>query len=206
MKKFGKLKLFSLLILLSVVLVFVGINFLQGDKPDKPPGKPGKESEPEYTWNVTIPGSQTIDQDGKPYNLYGLPDEDGDTTYLDEDDRVHVIVEKNKGGKEYLLRLFIYHSVYDAHCIDLLYPHQIGFQYLDLVNVPHSQEGYYVVPEEYPCFFPNYKDYTGECYPDEPQSVDWWLAPDLFTDEAQVPGCMKHFFGKLLSSNLRYRL
>jgi len=194
MKKLGKLKLFGLLIVLSAALVFVGVNFLQGDKPDKPlgkPDKPGKETEPEYTWNVTMPGSHT--EEGVFCNLYGLPKKDADNTYLDEDDRVHVIVEKKKGGKEYLLRLFIYHSVYEGVCEELPYPHQIGFQYLDLVNVPHSQEGYYVVPEEYPCFFPNYKDYTRECYPDEPQSVDWWLGSDVDPYMGRVPGCMKHF-------------
>lgn len=198
MKNFGKLKLFGLLILLSVALVFVGINYLEGTKPDKPPSKPdkpGKEPEPEYTWNVTIPGSQAKDQDGELYNhnLYGLPGEVGDTTYWDKDDRVYVIVEKKKGGKEYLLRLFIYHSVYEGVCEELPYPHQIGFQYLDLVNVPHSQENYYVVPEEYPCFLPNYYEYTGECYPKDLKDEDWWLNPDPFTDIVRVPGCMKHF-------------
>jgi len=105
-----------------------------------------------------------------------------------------VIVEKKKGGKEYLLRLFIYHSVYNAQCTPLLYPHQIGFQKLQLVNVPHSQEGYYVVPEEYPCFFPNYKVYTGECYDDGPKlhPEDWWRE-DWWRNTGKVPGCMKHF-------------
>jgi hypothetical protein len=199
MKKFGKLKLFGLLIFLSVALVFVGVNFLGGDKPDKPPGKPdkpGEEPEPEYTWNVTMPGSHAKDQDDNLYNhnLFGLPDEDADNTYRDENDRVHVIVEKKKRGKEYLLRLFIYHSVYDAQCIDLLYSHQIGFQYLDLVNVPHSQEGYYVVPEEYPCFFPNYYQYnTPDCYPEGIQTEGFWLGYDDNPRTGKVPGCMKHF-------------
>ena len=191
MKKFGKLKLFGLLIFLSVALVFVGINSLEADKGGKKPDKPGKEPEPEYTWNVTMPGSLT--EEGALCNLYGLPEMYAANTYLDENDRVHVIVEKNKGGKEYLLRLFIYHSVYDAECINLLYPHQIGFQGLGLVNVPHSQEGYYAVPEEFPCFLPNYYQYTEECYPEAPKSEDWWLNPDPVTDIVRVPGCMKHF-------------
>ena len=192
MKKLGKFKLFGLLILLMMALVFVGINSLGADKGGKKPDKKPKPG-PEWTWNVSIPGFQATDQDGNLYNLYGLPDEFGDTTYRDENDRVYVIVEKKKGGKEYLLRLFIYHSVYDEVCKELDYAHQIGFQDLGLVNVPHSGEGYYVVPEEYPCFFPNYKDYTGDCYPGNLENEDWWLKPDLDTDIVRVPGCMKHF-------------
>ncbi len=42
MKKIGKLKLIGLFIFLSIALVLVGVNFLEADKPDKPPGKPGK--------------------------------------------------------------------------------------------------------------------------------------------------------------------
>jgi len=198
MKKFGKLNLLALVILLMMALVFVGINSLEaekgGKKPDKKP-KPG----PEWTWNVTIPGSQAIDQDDNPYNnnLYGLPDLDGYNTYKDEDARVHVIVEKKKGGKEYLLRLFIYHSVYgsgdDAQCRKLPYPHQIRFQDLDLVNVPHSGEGYWVKTDEYPCFFPNYYEYTWECYPEGLKDENWWLGFDSDPPTGKVPGCMKHF-------------
>jgi len=196
MKKLGKFKLFGLLIFLSVALVFVGINSLEGTKPDKPPGKPdkpGKEPEPEYTWNVTIPGFQATDQDGNLYNLYGLPIEAGDNTYRDENDRVHVIVEKKKGGKEYLLRLFIYHSVYNAQCTPLPYPHQIGFQSLGLENVPHSGEGYWAKTDEFPCFLPNYYEYTGDCYPEKLQDENWWLDLDPVTGIVRVPGCMKHF-------------
>ena len=192
MKKFHKLKLFGMVAILTVALVFIGINLLdaqveittKGGKKPKPP----KE---EATWTVAIPGSQT--SEGLDCNLYGLPETDADNTYQDEMDRVHVIVEKKKGGKEYLLRLFIYHSVYEGVCEELPYPHQIGFQNLDLVNVRHSQEGYYVVPEEFPCFFPNYQDYTGDCYPENLEDEDWWLGYDLNPRTGRVPGCMKHF-------------
>ena len=98
MKKFGKLNLFSLVIILTVALVFVGINSIEAKKG-------GEKPEPEWTWNVTIPGSQAIDEFSIPYNcnLYGLPAPDSNT-YKDEDARVNVIVENKKGGKEYLLR------------------------------------------------------------------------------------------------------
>ena len=192
MKKFGKLNLFALVILLMMALFFVGINSLEaekgGKKPDKKP-KPG----PEWTWNVTIPGSGVEYHDGLYYNLYGLPVAVGNNTYRDEDDRVYVIVEKKKGGKEYLLRLFIYHSVNEGVCEDLPYPHQIGFQNLDLVNVPHSGEGYWAKTDEYPCFLPNYKVYDGECYPEVLQDEDWWLGDDLDPRTGRVPGCMKDF-------------
>ncbi len=199
MKKFGKLKLSGLLIILSAALVFVGVNFLEADKGGKKPDKPGEE--PGYTWNVTIPGKDVtipgkdVTSETDYYNLYGLPYEVGDTTYRDENDRVHVIVEKKRRGKEYFLRLFIYHSVFNAQCTPLPYPHQIGFQSLDLVNVPHSQEGYYVVPEEFPCFFPNYKVYTeGECYPEDIQTEEFWLWSNPDDPRTpRVPGCMKHF-------------
>ena len=193
MKKFGKLNLLALVILLMMALVFVGINSLGADKGGKKPDKKPKPG-PEWTWNVTIPGDQATDQDDNPYNLYGLPYPDSNT-YKDEDDRVYVIVEKKKGGKEYLLRLFIYHSVYDAQYKYLDYPHQIGFQNLGLVNVPHSGEGYWAKTDEYPCFFPNYYEYKGECYPEELQSEYWWLGDGEGGDPktGRVPECMKHF-------------
>ena len=50
MKKILDLKLLGLVVILTVALVFIGVNFMEGqvqtqDKPDKPfqPGKPGKE-------------------------------------------------------------------------------------------------------------------------------------------------------------------
>ena len=49
MKKIGKLKLIALFTFLSMALVFVGVNFLEADKPDKPPGKPDK-GEPRVTF------------------------------------------------------------------------------------------------------------------------------------------------------------
>jgi hypothetical protein len=164
MKKFGNLKLLSLVFILMGALIFIGINLLDAQvhitkKKPKPP---------ESTWKVAIPECSDC-------NLYGVPYPDGNYTYEDEDERVYVIVEKKKSGKavEYLLRLFIYHSVFDGVCEELLYPHQIGFQGLDLVIVPHSQEDYWVVPEEFPCFFPNYYVYEGDCYPEDLQSEEF---------------------------------
>jgi len=177
-----------------MALVFVGINSLGADKGGKKPDKKPKPG-PEWTWNVTIPGSHAKDEFFTLYNcnLYGLPETYADNTYEDEKERVYVIVEKKKGGKEYLLRLFIYHSVYDAQCKYLDYPHQIGFQYLDLENVPHSGEGYWAKTDEYPCFLPNYYEYTGDCYPEELQDENWWLGDDLDPSTGRVPGCMKDF-------------
>ncbi len=65
MKKFEKFKLLILLIFLSVALVFAGVNFLEADKPDKPPGK----KPPKWEWKVAIPNEEEAAESG--CNLYG---------------------------------------------------------------------------------------------------------------------------------------
>jgi hypothetical protein len=67
MKDLGRFKLFGLLIFLSLVLVFAGVNFLEGKKPASKPGnKP-----PKWDWKVEIPNVvMAIDED---CNLYGNP-------------------------------------------------------------------------------------------------------------------------------------
>jgi hypothetical protein len=64
MKKLGKFKLFILLIFLSVALVFVGVNFVEADKPDNPGKKP-----PKWEWKVEIPNEDEAVANG--CNLYG---------------------------------------------------------------------------------------------------------------------------------------
>jgi len=63
MKDLGKFKLFGLLIFLSVVLVFAGVNFLEGKKPVKKP--------PKWEWKVGIPNLAMANGDG--CNLYANP-------------------------------------------------------------------------------------------------------------------------------------
>jgi len=177
-------------IILTGALLFIGINLL--DAQVEITGKGGKKPKPpkeEATWQVVIPGPQTLE--GLNCNLYGLPKLDEDNIYQNKEKpgRVDVTVEKKKAGKsaEYLLRLTIWYSVdEDGTCLP---GPKVGFQELDLVNIPHSQEGYYVVPEEFPCFFPNYFIYTGECYTEDLKlnHEEWWR------DNGRVPGCMQHF-------------
>lgn len=52
MKKFGKFKLFGLLTFLSIALVFVGVNFLEADKPEK--GKGGKPKPEPAFYRITM--------------------------------------------------------------------------------------------------------------------------------------------------------
>jgi len=80
MKKLGKFKLFGLLIFLSVALVFVGGNFLEGKRPVP------------QEWWVTIPTYE------KGYNLYGIGfNNDG---YY-EDDSKNVLVSGGSGLRKH---------------------------------------------------------------------------------------------------------
>lgn len=79
MKRLGKSKLFGLLIFLSVALVFVGGNFLEGQKGKRPPGDRVR---------VIIPTSE------EGYNLFGIGIEE-DGFYYDDD--TYVFAGGNKG-------------------------------------------------------------------------------------------------------------
>lgn len=65
MKDLGKFRLFGLLIFLSLVLVFAGVNFLEGKRPAKKPGK----KPPKWEWKVGIPNESEAETLG--CNLYG---------------------------------------------------------------------------------------------------------------------------------------
>lgn len=152
MKKFGNFKLFALVIILTGALVFVGINFLEAKKPDKP------EPEPEYTWTVAIPGEdKALDPDYN-YNLFGLSNNEsnGDFIYEDqgEGDGIYVSVEKKKSGKAAvsLFRLGVFNNIDEnGDCVGWGDgPKKIGFQNItaEFLNFAPTVE------EEYPCFFP----------------------------------------------------
>jgi len=72
MKDLGKFKLFGLLIFLSVVLVFAGVNFLEGKRPGKKP--------PKLEWKVGIP-DETLAA-GLECNLYGNSSDLSEEEYL----------------------------------------------------------------------------------------------------------------------------
>lgn len=81
MKNSGKFRLFSLLIFLSVTLLFVGSNFIKSKVPE---------------WSVTIPLEGSVSPWGTVYNLYG--------TTIDgiyEDDSTHVLAGGNKGLRKH---------------------------------------------------------------------------------------------------------
>ena len=161
MNKFHKLKLFGMVAILTVALIFIGINLLDAHVQITGKGKGSKKPKPtkeEATWTVAIPGESSL------CNLYGLPELDEDNIYQNKEKpgRVDVTVEKKKGGKsaEYLLRLTIWYSVEeDGTCIPG--GPKVGFQNVDLTL---SGELEHVVWHEYPCFFPNYLELTGCCY------------------------------------------
>ena len=96
MKKSGKFRLFGLLIFLSVALVFVGDNILEGRRGDKPPG---------VEWSVTIPLKDFVSPWGSVYNLYGT---NGGVYY---DDSTHVLAGGNKGRRN--------HPDYPYHVFEL---------------------------------------------------------------------------------------
>jgi len=60
MKKFGKFKFFSLFIFLTVALIFLGVNFLEADKPDKR-DKPDKSNTEWIQFTGDLVGGQPVD-------------------------------------------------------------------------------------------------------------------------------------------------
>jgi len=162
MKKFGKLKLFGLLILLSAALVFVGINSLEADKGGKKPDKPGQEPAPEYTWQVVIPGKASAL--ASEYNLFGLtpyPSQDQNgVSYIYEDKMegdgfgVEVMKKGGRKGAESQFRLAVFNNIGELGCNtpwpDGFGDRKIGFQNIGVTNWWFAD----TIAEEYPCFFP----------------------------------------------------
>ena len=110
MKKFGKLKLFGLGIVLTIALVFMGISFLEAKKPQK------------WTWSLKIPGES--------YNLFGYQ------VVYENTDNVRVGAKKYQGGPTtgYYLSLDIKNNQIDQECDEKLTGEKIGFQNLDFTD------------------------------------------------------------------------
>ena len=123
MKDLGKFKLFGLLIFLSVVLVFAGVNFLEGKKPGKKP--------PKWDWKVGIPNFTEAVNGG--LNVYGnsLTNSDDGYAVFEENDFVDLSFnsseDSNTGGFTYRLWLKIYNTNRD---IDEPGDYTIGFHNL----------------------------------------------------------------------------
>lgn len=154
MKKNKNLKFFGLIAILTVALVFIGIDFVQGQvktqgKPDKPPGK-GKPEK--YAWNaVILDGPFSIKGLGVPIDI---PEVGVDGWVLnDSDPNVNVWVEIREAGSNYgaFFR------------IEIFYPAQIDFDYFlnqdawptaekieDALEYPELNEGITYLPCRYP--------------------------------------------------------
>jgi len=95
MKKFGKFKLFGFVIILTGALVIVGINYLEGKKPQR------------WDWIVEIPNLAEAQNEG--LNLYG-----NNPAYDEKDDFIEVDVSRREnidtGEISYVLRLEIYNT------------------------------------------------------------------------------------------------
>jgi hypothetical protein len=132
MKKFSKLKLFGFVIILTIALVFMAINFLEAKKPQR------------WGWEVSIPGSGTglnlyaYNAEGNPYG----------NTFTDTDP-IFVRVKKSR-RTPYSFRLQI---VKDQENFE-----KIGFQKLGLTlreDVDPSGEGPCSFPDYGPCWDPS---------------------------------------------------
>lgn len=118
MKDLGKFKLFGLLIFLSLVLIFVGIDYLEGKKP------------PKWEWKVGIPNFTEALSEG--LNVYGnSPVNSGSYAVYEENDYVDMTFnsseDSNTGGFTYRLWLKIYNTNRD---IDEPGDYTIGFHNL----------------------------------------------------------------------------
>jgi len=149
MRTIRKLSLFGILGVVICALIFIGISSLQansiGKKPDKPPGKPGKE---EATWAVQLPVATEDTM------LYG----DGN---MYENTDGEVIIKVEKGGSRVRVsgggRETVFHYYF---CFKLVNPtiRFAGFQDVDF----YDHEDY---PDEGPsCIFPGgYGDNPTTC-------------------------------------------
>jgi len=149
MKKFGKFKLFGLLIFLSVALVFIGINLL--DAQVEITGKVGKKpKEAEWNWKVLIPGANSSN------NLYGYFDPLNIYEDKGAGDGIYVGVEKKGGGKrtETQFELAVFNNRGENGCdipwSDELGDRKIGFQGIVITDYTDAE----TIDVEYPCFFP----------------------------------------------------
>ncbi len=153
MKQSRKIEFFGLLIFLSVALVFLGTSLL--DAQVKITGKGGKKpkpEEPQYTWQVTIPGEDLAISSG--YNLFGYFGQDNIYEDKGEGDGIGIVVEKigRRGAVESQFRLGVFNNIDEfGQCVSWEDgPKKIGFQNI----VPDDWRLADTAAEEYPCFFP----------------------------------------------------
>ncbi|MFC2163601.1 hypothetical protein ACFLT2_01240 [Acidobacteriota bacterium] len=121
MKKNRNVNLFGLVFILAIALVFVGIDFAQGqvETLGKPPGK---EKKPNYVWSVVI-----LDDPG--FGLKGIDNARNDANwhgwiYDDSESNVNVGVEIRRapfdGVEKYWTRFYL----------EIFYPVQVDFNFI----------------------------------------------------------------------------
>jgi len=103
MKDLGKFKLFGLLIFLSVVLVFAGVNFLEGKKP------------PKWEWKVGIPDKDfVLDNPDLLLNVYGnSPTIDDGYAVYEKNDSVQMDVLRHEDSETGDVIYHVYLRVYN---------------------------------------------------------------------------------------------
>ncbi|MFQ5720934.1 MAG: hypothetical protein ACE5GI_00385 [Candidatus Aminicenantales bacterium] len=120
MKKFSRLKIITLVSILTVALVFIGFNLLQAQGKGKKPKPPGKGNPQEVYWSVIIP-----DTEGN--MLYGMTENGTPHEYVsNEKDWVSVqkLGYKDKGTKGFYYQINFY----------IYQPNWVGFRYVDFYS------------------------------------------------------------------------
>jgi hypothetical protein len=123
MKDLGKFKLFGLLIFLSLVLVFAGVNFLEGKKPGNKP--------PKWDWKVGIPEKYFVsDNPDLSLNVYGnSPVMSGGYAVFEKNDFVQMGVQRTEHRETGDIIYHIYLRVYNNN-----EGYSIGFNNLAFVG------------------------------------------------------------------------
>jgi len=123
MKKFRGLKVFGLVAIVTFALVFIGIEFVQGQaktmgKPDKPPGK---EKGEKYVWSAVILDGAKLGLKGKADDSERYDETWPGWVYNDSESNVNVGVEIRKGPfsgvTKYWTRFYL--EIFDPVQIDL---------------------------------------------------------------------------------------
>jgi len=121
MKDLGKFKLFGLLIFLSLVLVFAGVNFLEGKRPGKKP--------PKWDWKIEIPNYTVAETKG--LNVYGnsLTNSDDGYAVYEKNDSVQMDVLRHEDRETGDVIYHVYLRVYNNNI-----GYSIGFDNLAFVG------------------------------------------------------------------------
>jgi hypothetical protein len=182
MKDLGKFKLFGLLIFLSVVLVFAGVNFLEGKKPGNKP--------PKWDWKVGIPNLGEAESEG--LNLYGNNPEYVNNDFVEVDSWMSE--DKDTGEIHYTFSLKIENT--EKGISNSAGDYSIGFRDIWF----YGCKSYCFLGGEGPCLcwiLPNspYPAGVDCCYVDcsGPESPDYWVMKEFMETSAHPRDGYDHF-------------